>query len=628
MKNITWRKRIRYEFDQMMSKGPISLVGWLFLSTLGLIFIVTALVEITRTDPDGRGFIQMMWLNFMHTLDSGAIGGDPVDSWPFLLSMLITTLGGIFLFSSFIGILTAALEQRLDQLRQGRSFVAETGHILILGWSPQVFTIISELVTANANLRRSCIVVLANEDKVEMEEAIANRIENTGRTRIVCRTGNPIDRLDLAIANPQTAKSIIILAPDADDPDVEVIKIILALASRFKKEAEHFHVIAPLQETKNVMVAEYAGENKVKLILAKELISRIAAQTCLQSGLSTVYMELLDFSGDEIYFHAEPALTGKTFREALMAYEKSAVIGIASGDKVTLSPPADTVLQAGDQLIAIAEDDDRFHLVTVAPTIDQALLARYQRPLAGTPDPQRILILGWNDLAPLIVEQLVNYLPPASSIMVVAQSLPDETQEMHFEQVTLAFAEGDTTDRDTLIALKVNEYQRIIVLSYDGDLSIQQADARTLVTLLHLRQMAELENRDYTIVSEMLDTQNRELAEVTHADDFIISDKLVSLILAQVAENEHLKAVFDDLFDPEGVEVYLKRAEQFVPLGQPVNFYTLLEAGLKQGATVMGYRIKAESYAAEKLYGIHLNPNKSDTVTFAAGDRLIVLAEN
>ena len=62
----------------------------------------------------------------------------------------------------------------------------------------------------------------------------------------------------------------------------------------------------------------------------------------------------------------------------------------------------------------------------------------------------------------------------------------------------------------------------------------------------------------------MLDVRNRELAEVTQADDFIVSDKLISLMLAQVSENKDLNAVFDDLFDPDGSEIYLKPAADYV----------------------------------------------------------------
>ena len=80
---------------------------------------------------------------------------------------------------------------------------------------------------------------------------------------------------------------------------------------------------------------------------------------------------------------------------------------------------------------------------------------------------------------------------------------------------------------------------------------MQQADAETLVTLLHLRDISRSGANRFSIVSEMLDVRNRELAEVTQADDFIVSDKPTSLLMAQVTENKDLRAVFDDLFDPE-----------------------------------------------------------------------------
>ena len=67
----------------------------------------------------------------------------------------------------------------------------------------------------------------------------------------------------------------------------------------------------------------------------------------------------------------------------------------------------------------------------------------------------------------------------------------------------------------------------------------------------------------------MLDDRNRELAEVTEADDFIVSDKLLSLMLSQISENKHLKAVFADLFDPEGSEIYVKPAVDYVAPASP-----------------------------------------------------------
>jgi hypothetical protein len=125
----------------------------------------------------------------------------------------------------------------------------------------------------------------------------------------------------------------------------------------------------------------------------------------------------------------------------------------------------------------------------------------------------------------------------------------------------------------------------------------------------------------------MLDTRNRALAEVTQADDFIVSDKLVSLILSQVSENKALNAVFTDLFDPDGSEIYLKLASNYIHVGEPINFYTVVEAARQRNEVALGYRIVAQSDDASKGYGVVINPNKSDNITFSEWDRLIVLAD-
>jgi hypothetical protein len=114
---------------------------------------------------------------------------------------------------------------------------------------------------------------------------------------------------------------------------------------------------------------------------------------------------------------------------------------------------------------------------------------------------------------------------------------------------------------------------------------------------------------------------------VTRADDFIVSDKLVSLMLSQVSENKHLNAVFADIFDPEGSEIYLRPAGHYVALGQPVNFFTVVAAARQRGEVAMGYRLRALAGDAARAYGVVVNPDKSKMVTFGEADRLIVVAE-
>jgi len=203
------------------------------------------------------------------------------------------------------------LKNELERLRKGRSRVLENGHTLILGWSPQVFTIISELMIANENQTNARIVVLANQDKVSMEEQIRERITEIGSTRVIVRSGNPIDLNDLELGSPHTARSIIVLPPEDDDPDSYVIKTILALTNNPNRRQEPYHIVTQIRNRKNMDVVRMIGaKDKVFPLLTGDLIARVVAQTSRQSGLSVVYTELLNFGGDEIYFTQEPNLSG------------------------------------------------------------------------------------------------------------------------------------------------------------------------------------------------------------------------------------------------------------------------------------------------------------------------------
>jgi voltage-gated potassium channel Kch len=630
MKKITQLDRWHYRFDNLMSRGTIALVVALFILSAGLILFISFLVLVAAPEGQQMSYGQIVWMSLLRTLDPGTMGGD-VGDWRFVGSMFLVTVGGIFVVSTLIGVLSSGIQNRLEELRKGRSLVVEENHTVILGWSAQVFPIISELAVANENRRKACIAILAPIGKVEMEDAIHAKIPDTENTRVVCRTGSPMDLNDLEIINPHLARSIIVLSPEGSDPDAQVIKTILALTNNPKRGEQPYHIVASIRDPHNMEAARLVSEGEAQLILADDLISRIIAQTCRQSGLSVVYNELLDFSGDEIYFQEEPALVGKTFGEAIFCYEDSSVIGLCCRDgKVQLNPPMDVGIQAGDQIIAISRDDDTIQLSSM---IDYGIDAR--AIFAGSPRPkikERTLILGWNPRAARIIKELDRYVAPGSEVLVMTDVPQAETRLAcdceGLENMRIDFREGDATSRRTLDELAIETYDHVIILSYNlaGD-DTQKADARTLVTLLHLRHIAEKVGHPFSIVSEMLDIRNRELAEVAHVDDFIVSDRLVSLVLSQVSENKRLMEVFEDLFNPEGSEIYLKPAGDYVHLDQPVNFYTVLESARCRNEVAIGYRLRLLADEASKSYGVRINPPKSQAITFAKHDRVILLAE-
>ena len=608
------------------------MVGMLFLLSLIIVVIAGAVISITGFSQDGERlpFAEATWESLMRTLDSGTMGSDMGTGYRVV--MLFVTLGGIFIVSALIGVLSNGLEAQMDRLRKGRSQVLENNHTLILGWSAQIFTVLSELMIANENQSNARIVVLANKDKVEMEDEIKERVEVKGKTRVICRNGSPIDPNEIEIASPHTAKSIIVLPPENKDPDTDVIKTVLAITNNPKRRAEKYHIVTQIREAKNLNVLKMVGRNDhVQAILTGDLVARVVAQTSRQSGLSVVYTELMNFGGDEIYFKHEPALAGKTFGEALLLYEDSCVMGLRKANGgILLNPPMDSVIEKDDQIFALSADDDTIRIVATSGLvqINEAVIRSTREPFH--PKPEKCLILGWNRSGTTIVHELDNYVPSGSQVTVVADVYGIEKQiNAHggkLKNQKLNVKEEETTDRNLLDSLEIEDYDHVIVLAY-STLDQQEADAKTLVTLLHLRDIAEKDETPFSIVSEMLDLRNRELAEATQVDDFIVSEHLISLMMSQLSENSELFDVFTDIFDPEGAEIYLKPASDYVSLGEPVNFYTVVEAARRRGETTLGYRLVSEAKDAGKAYGVHTNPKKSEQVVFTSADKVIVIAE-
>lgn len=627
------RERLKYRFDNFMARG----FGALMLAlggASGLVVVIAGLIMvITGATPEGDEkpptFIEACWLSLMRTLDAGTMGGD--KGWAFRIIMFGVTLGGIMVISTFIGLISGAIEEKVEELRRGRSKVLEHGHFVILGWAPAVFTIIRELSTALAPQDKSCILVVSTTDKVEMEEEIAKRLEDTGNTMVICRNGDPVDPDDLELASLDTAKAVIILAPESDNPDADVIKSLLAITQRKERRSEPYHLVAEIRDPKNVDVARSISRKEVEVVQTADVLSRIIAQTCRSSGLSLVYSELLGFDGDEIYFKEIPAMVGKTFGESLLWFSDSCVIGLLpKGKAPQMNPPMDTVIGAGDQIIAITKDSTSLN--PLSGKLPEVTAPSPDLTKAQTPTPEHTLILGFNWRIPSVIRQLDEYVAEGSTILVVSkfdaaiESIAAECADLKKCKVEVKV--GDTTDRSVLEEAVRQKFNRIILMGYTDEMPLQQADSLTLITLLHLRDIQEKLGTKLGVVTEMLDQRNRVLADIAHADDYIVSNHLVSMLLAQVAFKKEVHPIFIDIFDPEGSEIYLKLASRYCKIGQPIDFYSITESARRKGEIAIGYRIKEQQFDADKNYGIVINPEKSGKMTFSQWDRIIVIAED
>lgn len=624
------RARLRYEFDKTMAAGPIALIGWLGIVSLLIITAAGAIVALFGIAPEGESgmsFIEGFWASLMRTLDSGTMGGD--TGWGFRIIMLLVTLAGIFVVSALIGVLSTGLDSKLDELRKGRSKVLEKDHTVIYNWSASIFDVISELIIANESRTRPRIVIMADMDKVEMEDQIADKIGELKNTRIICRGGDPTDLFDISLASPETSRSIIIMSPEADDADSQVIKTILALVNGPDRRKEPYQIAAELRDAESIEVARVVGGDEVQLVLADDLIARVMVQSTRQPGLSAVFTELLDFDGCEIYVIEQPELTGKSFAEAVMAYDTSNLIGICSADgDVSLNPPGSTIITADMRVILIAEDDST---IALASKPDSRVVSVPENPILEPTHAERTLLLGWNRRAAMVATELSRYVGPGS-LLTIGADVPGIEAEvagifLASDNMKIELKQIDTSRSAELASLDPLSYDHVLVLGYSDHMGAQSADTRTLVSLLHLRRMEEASGQDVSIVSEMVDVRNRELASVTSVDDFVVSNKLVSLMLAQASENEHLEAIFKDLLDDDGSEICMRPAENYATPGGDTCFYDVAQVALSRGEVAIGHHLQGAVDASGRgMGGIIINPTKSDPVRYGPGDRIVVLA--
>jgi hypothetical protein len=75
----------------------------------------------------------------------------------------------------------------------------------------------------------------------------------------------------------------------------------MAFVNNKNRKKDKYNILAEIKEADNLEAAELAGNGEAVFVYTADIIARITAQTCRQSGLSVIYSDLLQFEGDEIY---------------------------------------------------------------------------------------------------------------------------------------------------------------------------------------------------------------------------------------------------------------------------------------------------------------------------------------
>ncbi|MET7683456.1 NAD-binding lipoprotein [Streptomyces sp. NPDC005423] len=618
------RHRTRYLFDRTLARSTGALLGWLALSCLAVVVPVSALL--VWTDPGAprslSGRLTQVWRTSAETLRLGAATGAPLRM---LLSVLLGLIA-LLCVSTVVGVVTTGLGDRLAELRRGRSRVVERDHTVVLGWSDQVFTVVAEVIAARPPGVRQVITVLADRDPAAMERALTAALGVTAGVRLECRTGVPADLGALALVAPGAARAVVVLPAEGTDGDLTVVRILLALRTLLGADGGP-RVVAAVHEGRHLPAARLAAGARGTVLESDRTTARLLLQSARHPGMSSVLRDLFDFSGAEFHITDVPRAAGLSFEEAALRLEDSCAVGLLRADGHPLLTPAPrTVLEAGDRLVTVAHDDRPAPLTARRAPVDTAAMAPLRPP---DEPPLRLLLLGWNRRAPLIVDTLHRTARPGSVLDLLTGPGPLPAGLAHggdLSPLRVVHRPGDPAAPETLDGLDLLAYDSVIALGADPreGTAPQRADDQTLLAMLTLRSWEEETSRVLPVVAEMRDHRSRALAPLGPAGDVVVRGELTALLMTQIAHAPQLAAVFEEIFAVRGGALALRPAGHYVLTGRETSFATVVAAALRGGECAIGYR--AHDPRTPRPYDtVRLCPGKSERRVWSAQDEILVL---
>jgi len=641
------RERIRYEFENYMSKGGLSI--FISLIVLFVLFFVVAIMlrgVILLINPEYdifTSFSNHIWVIFLEMTDPGNMNRDTDSSLLLKFSGIVAGMLGVIIFSMLIAFITTEMYTMLEELKKGHSKVLESDHTLILGWNERVLGILRELIIANESEKDASVVILANKEKSDMDSEIKRFFPDTKTTRVITRTGSTSSLTNLYRVGAESAKSAILLASCPENAsketkrnsDARVIKTILAVLGCQKEDPE-INIVAELFFETNRQLLETIEYENISSIDSWDILGKILVQTSRTCGLAVVYNEILSFDGCELYFYGAD-WDGMRFYDILYHFADGVPMGIRRRNgTLLLRPNKDEVMNEGDEVLILAEDDSTINYQKNPVIVPKEYPFTYRQ---SEKHIERELLLGWHNINSIVIREYADYLMEGSSIdIMIHHPSEDIVKEVNrlkatHDSLNITLIDKDPMSLRDLTSIDPFSYDNVLIVSHmEEEGSIERADSETLVILLMLRKifrdLADKE-RETKIITQILNSENQDLIAQTNVDDFLISNKMVTMIFSQLSEEAAIKKVYDDIFEEEGSEIYLKPASlYFDSFPMEVTFADMMAIALKRNEICIGLRRIVDANKYESNFGIKLNPKKDSRFSLTPEDSFVVLAED
>lgn len=368
--------KLFYKLDKLLVKYPNSKI-WIFLF-LSVVFILIGAGLLSYKENISIA----LWNSWTYFADPGThveVNGVYLRS----VAVFITILGMVF-FALLIGLVSEAVEDKIESLKEGKTKVYEENHIVIIGFSLQTITIIKQLKYTYQK-----IVLLSHHPKQEIEDILlSHNIKD-----VICRDGEIDNIFYLDKVNIKKAKSVIIVAND----DGLNMKLILLLT---KKLHLKIPITIEIEDEKykkslNLLEKDYPNLN---FIYTRQSLARLLALSAIYIGVGQTYDKLFDYKGDSFYLIDDISFLDKNILEIAQMINKR-LIGIYSDVSQSLVIDTNYKYQKNDRVLMLA-DNAKFEIVKNNYISKQIEFKELKN--------EEVCLIGMNEKKEFIVDEFKN----------------------------------------------------------------------------------------------------------------------------------------------------------------------------------------------------------------------------
>jgi ion channel POLLUX/CASTOR len=638
-KNRTW-----YKIELYIGKGGASMfyaLAIVLITTILLLLSIRYLMLwlVPDTTLPGGDFWNNFYHLFLEVTDPGTMAN--FLEMPFWIKFTAVLAGmcGIVIFSLLVAIITAAVEKMLHTFSQGTTDVYEKDHFLIIGNNSRLTDILNEFAIVS-EYEKHTVVILSETPKEEIDNEIELSVKKLNKLKIVTRTGKITSPAMLEKVSVDTAQAIIVLSAcenfstyeEKESSDTNVIKICYALSIAINK-GHRIMVIPEVYEEANREIIKNILHERVLQLDSNSFMSRLLVQTSLFNGLVGVYETLFSFEGSEIYF-VKNTIGKIKFGEVSYHLKDGVAIGYKCPEKgLIINPSPDDELNETQRLIVIMTDISKYsyHSKKIQEPVALAYVRGKNNPVLTS-----ILIIGWNTETAEVIAEYDKYITSNSTFkLVLTENCSPEEEELEELKkninAKLEVEKIELLDEKYLKKLDLYSFDMMVVLTaFVNTNNTEAVDSVNIKLLLLVKKLLSDDTKKKPlIVAEVLDTSNLELFDHMGLSDFLLSNRLISIFLAQLSKQPELIEVYDRLLSKDGAEIYIKPiANYLAKTGDEYTFADLLLLGQQCKEIVIGYKkMLAVPKENGRNYDIVLNPPKNEKIRLTDQDYLVVISD-